>query len=182
MGDERTIAAGTPESRELVGRIERAMRLSEQMATLRDDDQDAVRAAWSELTGQPVDPTFRLVPPVRSDHGLSIRVGRDVFVDHGCTLNDIGGIDIGDEVMIGPNVSLLTSGHPLDPATRRRAITAAPIRLGRNVWIGASAVVLQGVTIGDDSVVGAGSVVTRDVPAGVLVAGSPARVARSLAS
>jgi acetyltransferase-like isoleucine patch superfamily enzyme len=182
VGDERTIAAGTPESRELVGRIERAMRLSEQMATLRYDDQDAVRAAWSELTGQPVDPTFRLVPPVRSDHGLSIRVGRDVFVNHGCTLNDIGGIDIGDEVMIGPNVSLLTSGHPLDPATRRRAITAAPIRLGRNVWIGASAVMLQGVTIGDDSVVGAGSVVTRDVPAGVLVAGSPARVVRSLAS
>ncbi|HMJ74651.1 MAG TPA: DapH/DapD/GlmU-related protein, partial [Iamia sp.] len=150
------------------------------MASLRYEDTDAVRAAWSELTGQPVDPTFRLVPPVRSDHGLSIRVGRNVFINHGCTLNDIGGIDIGDDVMLGPNVSLLTSGHPLDPATRRSAITAAPIRLGRNVWVGAAAVVLQGVTIGDDSVVGAGSVVTRDVPAGVLVAGSPARQVRSL--
>ncbi|HEV7722732.1 MAG TPA: sugar O-acetyltransferase [Iamia sp.] len=180
MRQERTIKAGTPESGALVERVDRAMRLSEQMASLQYEDADAVRAAWSELTGQPVDPTFRLVPPVRSDHGLSIRVGRNVFINHGCTLNDIGGIDIGDEVMVGPNVSLLTSGHPLDPATRRRAITAAPIRLGRNVWIGAAAIVLQGVTIGDDSVVGAGAVVTRDVPAGVLVAGSPARLVRSL--
>lgn len=182
MDGERLIEAGTAESRELVERVARAMRLSEEMAGLRYDDQAAVRAAWTELTGQPVDETFRLVPPVRSDHGLSIRVGHNVFVNHGCTLNDIGGIDIGDDAMLGPNVSLLTSGHPLDPATRRRAITAAPIRLGPNVWIGASAMVLQGVTIGDDSVVGAGSVVTRDVPAGVLVAGSPAVVVKPIPS
>lgn len=182
MAEERIIRAGTEESREVVARVDRAMRLSERMASLRYEDADEVRAAWGELTGQPVDATFRLVPPVRSDHGLSIRVGRNVFVNHGCTLNDIGGIEIGDDVMLGPNVSLLTSGHPLDPATRRRAITAAPIRLGNNVWIGASAIVLQGVTIGDDSVVAAGAVVTRDVPAGVLVAGVPARVVRSIAT
>lgn len=181
MSGDRVIEAGTDESRDVVRRVERAMAWCEDNASLRYEDQAEVRAAWAELTGQVVDEGFRLVPPVRSDHGVGIRVGRNVFISHGCTLNDIGGIEIGDDVMIGPNVSLLTSGHPLAPSVRRRAITAAPIRIGRNVWIGASAVVLQGVTIGDDSVVGAGSVVTRDVPAGVLVVGSPAAVIRSLA-
>lgn len=105
-----------------------------------------------------------------------------MFINHGCTLNDIGGIDIGDEVMIGPNVSLLSSGHPLEPSERRRGITAAPIVIGRNVWIGAGATVLQGVTVGADAVVAAGAVVTGDVPAATLVVGVPARAIRSLAS
>ncbi|QXC61143.1 maltose O-acetyltransferase [Aquihabitans sp. G128] len=176
------IEGGTPESRELVGRIARAVRLSERSSQLAYDDGPGVRAWWTELTGQVVDETFRLIPPLRSDHGTSIRVGRDVFINHGCTLNDIGGITIGDEVLIGPNVSLLSSGHPLDPATRRRTITAAPIVVERNVWIGAGATVLQGVTIGADAVVAAGAVVTRDVPAATLVAGVPARVVRSIDS
>ena len=139
-----------------------------------------VRAAWSELTGQVVDDTFHLIPPVRSDQGINIRVGSNVFINHGCTLNDIGGIDIGDEVMIGPNVSLLSSGHPLEPTQRRRGITAAPIVIGRNVWIGAGAMVLQGVTVGADAVVAAGAIVSKDVPAATVVAGAPARVIRDL--
>ena len=94
------------------------------------------------------------MPPVYSDHGINLRLGRNVFVNQGCRFNDIGGIEIGDDVMIGPDVSLITSGHPLDLAGRRSGITAAPIRIGRNVWIGASRVVLQGVTVGDDAVIG----------------------------
>ena len=174
------IVAGTDESRALQAKIGTAIARCERLNTLAYADADAVRAAWSELTGQAVDESFRLIPPVRSDHGSNIRVGRKVFINHGCTLNDIGGIEIGDEVLLGPNVSLLTSGHPVDPVERTRRITAAPIVIGPNVWIAAGATVLQGVTVGPDSVVAAGAVVTRDVPPATLVAGVPARVVREL--
>lgn len=172
--------AGTPESKALAERISVAIARCEQLNRLSYADSDRVRSAWTELTGQAVDDSFRLIPPVRSDHGVNIRVGRKVFINHGCTINDIGGIDIGDEVMLGPNVSLLSSGHPVEPFERTRRITAAPIVIERNVWIGAGATVLQGVTIGSDSVVAAGAVVTCDVPPRSLVAGLPARVIRPL--
>jgi acetyltransferase-like isoleucine patch superfamily enzyme len=112
-----------------------------------------------------------LIPPVYSDQGVNIRVGRNVFINHNCTLNDIGGITIGDEVFIGPRI---------DPAFRRRQIVAAPIAIERGVWLCTGATVLHGVTVGEDSVVAAGAVVTRDVPAGVVVGGVPARVLRSV--
>ena len=120
------------------------------------------------------------MPPVHSDHGFEIRVGANVFVNHGCTLNDMGGIGIGDETMLGPNVSLLTSGHPTTVADRRAGILIAPIHIGANVWICAGATVLGGVTVGDGSVVAAGAVVSRDVPPATLVAGVPARTIRTL--
>jgi acetyltransferase-like isoleucine patch superfamily enzyme len=161
-------------------RVVRAIGVTERLNKLPYDDQAAILATWSELTGRPVDETFHLIPPVYSDHGINIRIGRNVFVNQGCRFNDIGGIEIGDRVMIGPDVSLISSGHPLAPAERRKGITAAPIRIGHNVWIGASAMILQGVTVGYDSVIGAGAIVTRDVPPGTLAVGSPARVVRTL--
>lgn len=161
-------------------RVERAIRVTERLNTLPYDELGAIRATWADLTGQPVDETLRLIPPVYSDHGVNIRLGRDVFINQGCRFNDIGGIEIGDEVMIGPGVSLITSGHPLDPASRRSGITAAPIRIGRNVWIGASAMILQGVTVGADAVIGAGAIVTHDVPPATLAVGVPAKVIRTL--
>lgn len=161
-------------------RVEQAIRMTERLNALPYDDREAIRATWSELTGQPVDETFNLIPPVYSDHGINIRLGRNVFINQGCRLNDIGGIEIGDEVMIGPDVSLITSGHPVDPRTRRSGITAAPIRIGRNVWIGARAMILQGVTVGEDSVIGAGAIVTSDIPPSTLAVGVPAKVVRDL--
>ncbi|MGV0814272.1 DapH/DapD/GlmU-related protein [Mycolicibacterium boenickei] len=161
-------------------RVQRAIRLTERLNTLRYADQEAIRVGWSELTGQNVDEAFHLIPPVYSDHGINIRVGRNVFVNQNCRFNDIGGIDIGDDVMIGPSVSLLTSGHPVGPADRRSGITSAPITIGRNVWIGTSALIMQGVTVGADAIVGAGAVVTRDVPARTLVAGVPARLIKTI--
>jgi acetyltransferase-like isoleucine patch superfamily enzyme len=178
MGGERTIDAGTPESRRMVEGVRRAVRCTERLNALPYDDRDGIAAAWSELTGRPADPTFHLIPPVYSDCGHNLRIGRNVFVNQGCRLDDIGGIELGDDVMLGPGVRLVSSGHPLDPERRRRQVTAAPIVVGRNVWIGAGATVLQGVTIGDDAVVAAGAVVTRDVPPAVLVAGVPARIAK----
>jgi acetyltransferase-like isoleucine patch superfamily enzyme len=175
MGGERTIDAGTAESRQMVEGVRRAIRCTERLNALAYDDRESIAEAWSELTGQPVDPTFHLIPPVYSDCGLNLSIGRNVFVNQGCRLDDIGGIDLGDDVMVGPGARLISSGHPLDPTLRRRQVTAAPIVIGRNVWIGAGATILQGVTIGPDAVVAAGAVVTTDVPPAVLVAGVPAR-------
>jgi acetyltransferase-like isoleucine patch superfamily enzyme len=175
-----SIEVRAPEARPIFERVDRAIALAERLNRLPYADQDAIRAAWAELTDTEVDPTFRLIPPVYSDQGVNIRVGRDVFINHNCTLNDIGGITIGDEVFIGPRVSLISSGHPIDPALRRRQIVAAPIVIERGVWLCAGATVLHGTTVGEDSVVAAGAVVTRDVPAGVVVGGVPARVLRSV--
>jgi acetyltransferase-like isoleucine patch superfamily enzyme len=176
MKMEVSIDGGTPESRELYGRVQRAVGLTERLNRIPYDDREAIRQAWIELTGTTVDEAFHLIPPLYSDCGLNIRVGRNVFINQACVLNDIGGIEIGDDVMIGPRVSLLTAGHPLDPGRRRRQIVAAPIAIERNVWLGAGATVLEGVTIGSDAVVAAGAIVTRDVPPRTLVAGVPGQV------
>ena len=180
MKVEVSIDAGTSESRELYERIQRAIGLTERLNRIPYDQREAIRDTWMELTGAAVDEAFHLIPPLYSDHGLNIRVGRNVFINQACMLNDIGGIEIGDDVMIGPRVSLLTTGHPLDPGRRRRQIVAAPIAIERNVWLGAGATVLQGVTVGSDAVVAAGAIVTRDVPPRTLVAGVPARVLREI--
>jgi acetyltransferase-like isoleucine patch superfamily enzyme len=165
---------------DFAGRVQRAIRLTAELSVLQYSDQQAIREGWSALTGQTVDEDFHLIPPVYSDHGINIRVGRNVFVNQNCRFNDIGGITIGDDVMLGPGVCLLTAGHPVDPAQRRTGITAAPIAIGRNVWIGTSALIMQGVTVGADAIVGAGAVVTRDVPAATLVAGVPAVVVKTI--
>ncbi len=94
--------------------------------------------------------------------------------------NDLGGLDIADDVMIGPNVSIITSGHPIEPSERRTFAIGKPIVIERNVWIAAGATIIGGVTVGENSVVAAGSVVTRDVPPSTLVGGNPARVIRSI--
>jgi acetyltransferase-like isoleucine patch superfamily enzyme len=160
--------------------IQRAWEIIGRLNALAPGDFDAVRTLLGELTGHELDPTVRVLPPFYTEYGRSLRFGRNVFVNHGCTAMDLGGIDIGDDVMIGPHAQLISSGHPLDPATRRSQITTAPIRIGRGVWIAAGAMVLQGVTVGDDAVVAAGAVVTKDVPRRTLVAGVPAQVIRAL--
>ncbi|MGY1713989.1 sugar O-acetyltransferase [Geodermatophilus sp. SYSU D01106] len=120
-------------------------------------------------------------PPLHVDYGTSIRVGARCFANFGLVALDVAAITIGDDVQIGPNVQLLTPTHPVEPGPRREKWEAAePITIGDNVWLGGGVVVLPGVTIGADTVVGAGSVVTRDLPAGVVAVGNPARVVRTL--
>ena len=117
-----------------------------------------------------------VMPRFSCDYGYNIRAGRNLFVNYDCVFLDCAPIDIGDDVQIAPGVHLYTATHPLDPAERRSGIEGArPIRIGSNVWIGGGAIVLPGVTIGDDAVIGAGSVVTRDVAKGATVVGNPAR-------
>jgi maltose O-acetyltransferase len=118
-----------------------------------------------------------LRPPFQCDYGYNIHLGRDVFVNFGAVFLDVARIEIGDGAQIGPYAQLYAADHPRDPALRRKGLESGrPVRIGRNVWIGGGAIVLPGVTVGDDAIVGAGSVVTRDVPPGATVAGNPARV------
>ncbi len=180
--DHRTkiIPRRTPESAALLASIKRATEITASLNRLTFNDADKVRALFSELIGKKVDDGFLLIPPFYTTGGEDIRVGRNVFVNQNCTFYDLGGLDIADDVMIGPNVSIITSGHPVEPSQRRACVVAKPIVIERNVWIAAGATILGGVTVGENSVVAAGSVVTRDVPPGTLVGGNPARVIRSI--
>lgn len=177
----RIIARRTPESAAMVASVKRAVAITSALNRLTFDDADEIRAMFSDLIGTKVDDSFSLIPPFYTTGGEHIRIGRNVFINQNCTLYDLGGIDIADDVMIGPNVSLITSGHPLEPSRRRDAVTAKPIVIGRNVWIAAGVTIIGGVTVGENSVVAAGSVVTRDIPSNCLAAGNPARVMRSIA-
>lgn len=161
--------------------VKRAMAITASLNRLTFNDADEVRALFSDLIGRKVDDSFVLAPPFYTTGGLDIRVGRNVFINQNCTFYDLGGLDIGDDVMIGPNVSLITSSHPIEPSQRRNGVIAKPIVIGKNVWIAAGATIIGGVTVGENSVVAAGSVVTRDVPPNTLVGGNPARVIRSIA-
>ncbi|MEA2835427.1 MAG: hypothetical protein QOG66_3629 [Methylobacteriaceae bacterium] len=170
----------TPESATMLANVKRAMAITARLNRLTFDDADEIRTLFSELTGKKVDDSFLLIPPFYTAGGDEIRVGRNVFVNQNCTFYDLGGLDIADDVMIGPNVSIITAGHPLDPSQRRAATIGKPIVIEKGVWIAAGAIIIGGVTIGENSVVAAGSVVTKDVPPNSFVGGNPARLIRSI--
>ena len=116
-------------------------------------------------------------PPFHCDYGFNIRLGAGAFLNFGCVILDVVTVTIGDGAQIGPAVQIYAADHPRDPETRRAGLEfGRPVRIGAHAWIGGGAIILPGVTVGDDAVVGAGSVVTRDVPDGATVAGNPARV------
>ncbi|ABK09690.1 DapH/DapD/GlmU-related protein [Burkholderia orbicola] len=181
--DDRTtiIPRRTPESAAMVAEVKRAMAITARLNRLTFDDAADVRALFGELIGTQVDDGFVLIPPFHATGGAGMKLGRNVFVNQNCTFYDLGGLEIGDDVMIGPNVSLITSGHPVEPSRRRDGVIAKPIVIERNVWIGAGATIIGGVTIGENAVVAAAAVVTRDVPPNTLVGGNPAKIIRSIA-
>jgi acetyltransferase-like isoleucine patch superfamily enzyme len=179
-GDARTIYRKTPESSAMSANVKRAMAITAALNRLTFDDADQIRILFSELIRKKVDDSFLLIPPFYTAGGDEIRVGRNVFINQNCTFYDLGGLDIADDVMIGPNVSIITAGHPLQPSQRRAVTIGKPIAIERNVWIAAGATIIGGVTVGANSVVAAGSVVTKQVPPNSLVGGNPARVIRSI--
>ena len=173
-----TIAADSPLHRIMHETSQQALRITGQLNSGYHEPA-RVREFLAQLTGRPVDESVTVFPPFSSDFGKNITLGKRIFINSGCKFQDQGGIVIGDDCLIGHNTVLATLNHDLDP-TRRADMHPAAIVIGRNVWIGANATVLPGVTIGDNAVIGAASVVTKDVPANAVVVGSPARVVRSL--
>ncbi|MDO7873529.1 sugar O-acetyltransferase [Hymenobacter sp. ASUV-10] len=124
---------------------------------------------------------FHIETPFRCDYGYNIRVGENFYANYNCTILDCAPVTIGDNVLLAPNVSLFTAGHALHPVPRAQEWEfARPITIGNNVWLGGNVVVTPGVRIGDNSIIGAGSVVTRDVPANVVAVGNPCRVLREI--
>jgi acetyltransferase-like isoleucine patch superfamily enzyme len=179
-GSTKTIHRGTPESAAMVANVKRAMAITAALNRLTFNDAGEIRALFSKLIGKKVDDNFMLIPPFYTAGGDEIRVGRNVFVNQNCTFYDLGGLDIGDDVMIGPNVNIITAGHPLDALSRRAVTIGKPIVIERNVWVATGATIIGGVTIGENSVVAAGAVVTKDVPPNTLVGGNPAGIIRSI--
>lgn len=157
--------------------VSRTIRLSAELNTSTDVDQ--VRDRLREITGAPIDGTTIIFAPFYTNFGRFIQIGKRVFINHACSFLDMGGITIEDDVLIGPKVNLITENHPLDPADRK-TLLLKPVVVKRNAWIGAAATILPGVTIGENAVVAAGAVVSRDVPANTIVGGVPAKVIRSL--
>lgn len=157
--------------------VNRAIQLSADLNTSTSVDQ--IRDRLSHLTGRTIDGSTRIFIPFYTNFGKHIALGKNVFINHACTFLDLGGITIEDEVQIGPKVNLITENHPLDPADRK-SLDLGAIVIKRNAWLGAACTILPGVTIGKNSVVAAGAVVTKDVPDNTVVAGIPAKVVKNL--
>lgn len=165
---------------ELAAQNLRAMDLMDAFNATPARDSQQRRQLLIELLGA-IGHGTEVRPPLRVDYGCHIRIGARTFVNFGLAALDVAPITIGDDVQIGTNVQLLTPTHPIDPQLRRDKWEAAqPIAIGDNVWLGSGVIVLPGVTIGANTVVGAGAVVTRDLPANIAAVGNPARVVRTI--
>ena len=158
--------------------VARTIRLVTEMnASVQDVDQ--VRKRLSEIIGKEIDASTTIFPPFYTNFGQFITLGKNVFINHACSFLDLCSITVEDDVQIGPKVNLITENHPLDPDDRK-TVLLKPIVVKRNAWIGAAATILPGVTIGENAVVAAGAVVSRDVPPNSIVAGVPAKVIKTL--
>ncbi len=167
-----------PDFRAMSERVLEVTKLTSRLNVLPFEDEAGRAALLAQILGRPLPPTVTVYPPFYTDHGLRLELAERVFVNQGCTFLDYAGIRLGAGVMIGPKATFITVGHPVDPGERRRYLSGAPIDVAENVWIGAGATILPGVSIGRDAVVAAGAVVTQDVPVASLVAGPRATVRR----
>lgn len=172
-----TVAFDDPESHKLrdASFATRKLLLQLNQAT----DPADMRELLGQITGQEIDESTAIFPPLHINYGKHTRIGKNVFINFDCVFLDFGGITIEDGVFIAPKVSLLTEGHPVTPKDRH-SLTVAPIHLKKNSWIGVNATIMPGVTIGENSIVAAGAVVTKDVPDNSVSAGVPAKIARAI--
>lgn len=165
---------------ELVAARVRARDLCQALNATREAEQDERRQILSELFGAG-GATVWMQPPFFCDYGTNISLGERVYFNFNCVVLDVSPVQIGSFTLFGPAVQIYTATHPLDPELRRKQELGKPVQIGSDVWVGGGAIILPGVTIGSRSVIGAGSVVTRDVPECVLAAGNPCRVVREIA-
>lgn len=157
--------------------VARTIQLSAKLNTSVDTDQ--IRDRLSEIIGHPLDASTIVFVPFHTNFGRFIHIGKRVFINHGCSFLDMGGITIEDDVLIGPKVNLITESHPMEPSDRKSLIPK-PILIKQNAWIGAAATILPGVTVGENAIVAAGAVVSKDVPANAIVGGVPARLIKTI--
>jgi len=162
----------------MAARVLEVTALTSRLNALPFDDEEGKHRLIESILGRPLPARVTIYPPFYTDHGLNLELAERVFINQNCTFLDYAGIRLGEGVMIGPKATFITGGHPVDPAERKQFLTGAPIDIAENVWIGAGATILPGVTIGRDAVVAAGAIVAEDVPAATLVAGPKASVRR----
>ena len=174
LREGRTVKAGSPEHQIMHRVAQEALEITGEMNSGYHTPEQ-IRASMEKLTGRTIDPSFSMLPPFYSECGKNIYIGKNVFINCCCHFQDQGGIYIGDGTFIGSFVVMATINHGMLPEDRADNIPAA-IHIGKKVWIGAHATILPGVTIADHAVIAAGAVVTKDVPAGAIVAGVPAKV------
>ena len=164
---------------ELVAARERARDLCQDLNATREGDQAERRRILAELFGAGGESVW-MQPPFFCDYGSNIKLGERVFFNFNCVVLDVREVRIGNYTLFGPAVQIYTATHPMNAMLRRKEESGKPIAIGSDVWIGGGAIILPGVTIGSRSVIGAGSVVTKDVPEGVFAAGNPCRVIREI--
>lgn len=157
--------------------VHETLKLSAELNSSSDVNQ--IRERLGKIIGETIDESTTIFAPFHTNFGKHISIGKNVFINHGCTFLDLGGITIEDDVLIGPQVCIITENHPVDP-TQRKNLDLKAVLLKRNCWIGANATILPGVTIGENSIVAAGAVVTKDVDDNRIVGGVPAKLIKAV--
>lgn len=178
MNTGNRIVSRSPTHLQMHEYSEEARRLTYEMNTVYHT-QEELADLFSELIGMRVGEGFGLFPPFYADCGKNIKIGKNVFINSGCCFQDQGGIEIGDDCLIGQQVVIATLNHDINPA-HRKDMFPKPVKIGKNVWVGAHATILSGVTIGDNAVIAAGAVVTKDVEPNIVVAGVPAHKVKDI--
>jgi len=172
-----SIPMDDPEYSRIREGVNRTRKLSQKLNQATDEDE--IRKYLGEIIGEEIDESTTIFTPFHTNFGRHIRLGRNVFINHACSFLDLGGITIEDEVMVGPRVNITSENHPVEVADRKTMVPGEVV-IKRNAWIGAAASIMPGVTIGENAVVAAGAVVTKDVPENIIVAGVPAKVVKKL--
>ncbi|MET9858927.1 DapH/DapD/GlmU-related protein [Streptomyces smyrnaeus] len=178
MSSDRLMRIHSAEFQAMAERVLQVTELTSRLNALPFADEGGKADLFEKILGGPLPAGATIYPPFYSDHGLHLDLAERVFVNQNCTFLDYAGIRLGERVMVGPKATFITVGHPVDPEERRGWLSGAPIDVADNVWIGAGATILPGVSIGRDAVVAAGAVVADDVPAASLVTGDKATVHR----
>jgi len=178
MEEGTHVAAGSPVFEMFHAFSQDALKLTAELNS-KYHTPDEIRSIFSKLTKSDIDSSFGLFPPFYTDCGINIKIGKNVFINACCKFQDQGGIEINDGVLIGHNVTIATLNHDINPSTRA-SLTPKKVVIKKNAWIGSDSTILPGITIGEGAIVGAGSVVTKDVPDNIIVAGNPAKIIRKI--